>query len=260
MPPANKLKEFYRRKFKKNYIVSFPKSGRTWLRMLIGKSLQLQYGLEEKEINDLNRLTALVSLPRIKLTHDSDPHKVSIDQIKNNKRRYKWHKTLFLTRDPRDIMVSLYFHETKRTGNFSGTLKEFLRQEDNPLDKMIKFFNIWGKNLSEMKNTYLLTYEEMSNDTSGVLRDVLRFMDLPRVDDHIIGEAVDYCTFSNMRKMEASKSFDVFWLKPSNEEDSQSFKTREGKVNSYVKYMDREDIELINSKLSNELKYFTFLI
>ena len=51
-------------------IVSFPKSGRTWLRLMIGKVLCERYGLPENEALDTFGLTKAAGLPLTVLTHD----------------------------------------------------------------------------------------------------------------------------------------------------------------------------------------------
>jgi hypothetical protein len=51
-------------------IVSFPKSGRTWLRVLIGKALCEHAGLDDQKIFDKDMLAEATSLPKINYTHE----------------------------------------------------------------------------------------------------------------------------------------------------------------------------------------------
>ena len=51
-------------------IVSFPKSGRTWLRLLIGRALCQRYGLPESQILDTFALTRAAGILPTVFTHD----------------------------------------------------------------------------------------------------------------------------------------------------------------------------------------------
>ena len=51
------------------YVISYPKSGRTWLRLLIGRYLVLQTGSEDSLIESLNQLCALAYVPALHLSH-----------------------------------------------------------------------------------------------------------------------------------------------------------------------------------------------
>ena len=51
-------------------IVSFPKSGRTWLRLLIGRALCERYGLPESQILDTFALTRAAGILPTVFSHD----------------------------------------------------------------------------------------------------------------------------------------------------------------------------------------------
>ena len=54
-------------------VVSFPKAGRTWLRMMIGKALAEQFGLNEGDALDhIERLAKRAGAPPFDFTHDGD--------------------------------------------------------------------------------------------------------------------------------------------------------------------------------------------
>ena len=56
------------------YLVSFPKCGRTWLRVMIGRAFQLHFGLPaDADLVELHRLAELdPRVPCVVATHDDD--------------------------------------------------------------------------------------------------------------------------------------------------------------------------------------------
>ena len=93
------------------YIISFPKSGRTWLRMLLGKAVCRKYGLDENLMVNTYKLTGAAGISPVIFTHDdsSIKHGHRHDRLETDKSRYRNQKVIFLIRDPRDVIVSCYF-------------------------------------------------------------------------------------------------------------------------------------------------------
>src|SRR3546814_12904004 len=54
---------------------------------------------------------------------------------------------IFLIRDPRDIMVSAYFHATRHNRRFGGTIGAFLRDRGHVLPALISSWNVWAKEI-----------------------------------------------------------------------------------------------------------------
>lgn len=68
--PASYLRTTYRHWKTDAYVISFPKSGRTWLRLLIGKTLCEKFNLPSDIMLDTYRVTAAAGTLRTQLTHD----------------------------------------------------------------------------------------------------------------------------------------------------------------------------------------------
>ena len=97
------------------FLISFPKSGRTWLRLLLGKTLASHFGIENINLLLLDELAAACpKIPKIHVTHDDNPHWKRVDELSSHKIEYEGKKVIFLVRDPRDIIVSNYFEKTNR--------------------------------------------------------------------------------------------------------------------------------------------------
>ncbi len=66
-------------------------------------------------------------------------------------------------------------------------------------------------------------------------------------------ESIQYTSFNNMHKMEKEGVFNSNALRPADEKDQDSYKTRKGKVGGYQDYMSKDKIAYINDKMRNEL-------
>lgn len=101
-------------------ITSFPKSGRTWLRMLTGKFIAEYIGIKKKmNHNKLIELSTFADLfpeiPRIGYGHGGNSGYKKPKQLNPVKEHHKSLKVILIVRDPRDVLVSHYFSRTKRT-------------------------------------------------------------------------------------------------------------------------------------------------
>ena len=70
-------------------IVSFPKCGRTWLRVILGKVLQEHFNIKSEEIIEIHRLANIDNrVPRLYFLHDDDPHKKEYHEFEEDKSKY----------------------------------------------------------------------------------------------------------------------------------------------------------------------------
>ena len=105
-------------------IVSYPKSGRTWLRVIL---------------QDLDVPLAF--------THDgsSGSKARKFEELKPiRKELYTEMPVVFLFRDPRDTVVSAYFWETHRlVDGYAGSMAEFIRDPSHGVEKIVRFNLAW---------------------------------------------------------------------------------------------------------------------
>jgi hypothetical protein len=230
-------------------LVSYPKCGRTWLRLMIGKALQLHFDLPESNLLDLYQLADIHSgIPKILVTHDDDPDKEP-ERLFTSKLLYKDVKVIFLVRDPRDVVVSRYFQVTKRRQTYDGSLQDFLYKAGGSLDTIIRFHEIWAANHHVPQAFLMVRYEDMSANPAHELRRVLNFIGLEQISDEIVDQVVAYCAFENMRKLEAERRFNTEKLQPISEDDENSYKTRKGKIGGYTEYFNEQEIKFLNQRL-----------
>jgi len=229
-------------------IVSYPKSGRTWLRVLLGKALCLKFGMPDEMMLDTYQLTAAVGLLRTHFAHDFSEilSGLPYHALPAHKREYTGKKVIFIVRDVKDVLVSSYFQATKRTHKFKGTLSDFIRSEKYGVKKVVTFYTIWHKNREVPREFLLLSYEDMHKNPEDVLAKTLRVIGVEEIDGETLKEAIAFASFNNMKKMEAGGYFKDPKMRPANAHDEESFKVRKGVVGGYAAYLSETDIQYVD--------------
>jgi hypothetical protein len=212
---------------------------------MLGKYLCDQFKLPERSMTDTFRLTSKAPVLRTLFTHDNDSY-LEI-QPKRDKSKFNRKKVIFLTRNMKDVLVSLYFHTTRRLGLFHGEISEFLWKEYSPVMVYLAYHNTWYQNRKVPSEFLHLTYEGTQNDPESTLANILEFIGAKRINQDILNSAVAYASFDNMKDRQREKKTRDTRFKPGNPRDQESFKTRRGVVGGYVDYLSQQDIELIDT-------------
>src|SRR5581483_4358093 len=202
--------------------VSFPKSGRTWLRVM----------LDELAVN-------------LRYVHAGGAHQnaLPVDRLPQPGMFLGKLKTVFLHRDPRDVVVSGYFQATKRIGVYNGTISDFLRDPAHGLLKVVVYNRSWLRAAENRDDICVVTYEGMHADVGAELRRILHFFGQP-ADPEKLKNAIEAGRFETMKEAEARGQYEQYGkrLRPGQVDDPESFKVRRGKVGGYVDYFSAEDI------------------
>ena len=245
-------------------IVSFGKSGRTWVRVLISRVYQLHYRLRKDALlgfDNLHRKNR--SIPRIFLTHDNYVQDYSGNR--DNKRDYYGKRVILLVRSPQDVAVSQYFQWKFRMRPGKKSLNDYPEHgaEISPyefamsqagLQKIIDFMNLWAAEKDRIADLLIVRYEDLRADTAGVFARIMRFLGAPE-DDAAIRGAVEYASVENMRKLEQKR---VFWLSGGrmtarDSDNPDSYKVRRAKVGGYRDYFDDEEVARIDAMVRAKL-------
>ena len=253
-----RFRRWYNFRITDYFIVSFPKCGRTWLRIMLIRAIAQHYKLNN--VTNYMYTAQLANLhpdiPRISVMHDDLPQWKAPHELEVSKERYKNSHVVFLVRDPRDVIVSLFFQKSKRRRKYSGSMSEFLKEPMGGFDTILKYFNIWADNRQLPQKFMLMRYEDIHEDPQRELRRLLDFMGLTAISDETIYEAVQFASFDNMRKMETENQLQSNRLNPRDVNDPESFKTRKGKVGGYVDYLSEVEITFLNQKIDKDLSNF----
>ena len=224
---------------------------------MLGKYLHEHYHVTGCNVNEIRKISRAIStIPQIIFTHDHNPHKNDINIIKTHCSEYKNHNIIFLFRDPRDLLVSLYYHVTQRSRSFDGSISDFIRNDRGGIRSLVKFYNIWGEHLESRELKLIISYEDLSNRTVHTLGSILEFVGVAPVSTELLEEVVDFASFNKMKKMEREQSVDAAWLRTADRSNPNAFKVREGKVGGYRSHLCPEDVDYINNYMRAKLKYF----
>jgi hypothetical protein len=210
------------------HVVSFPKSGRTWLRVM----------LDELKLD-------------AKYTHDGSGHSRTghVEELEPASEAFSGKTIVFLYRDPRDTVVSGYFQTAKRLGGYDGTISDFVRDPRHGIEKIIRFNLEWLARGAELGRFHAVTYEDLKADTAGALAAIVGFVGAERGAEEI-AVVVDEASFEKMQARERSGELAERYgriLAPADSSDPQSFKVREGIVGGFRKHLSDDDVAFCNA-------------
>lgn len=202
------------------HVISFPKSGRTWLRVML---------------DDVG--------VKANFTHDDSDHVLrrALTDLNPDKSKYRGARVLLLVRDPRDTAVSGYFQVMRRLNLSATSLPELLRDERHGIKKICHFNRQWFDAGSRMDRFAILTYEQMHRAPADALAAVADFAGAA-LDRNTAELVASNRTFARMRAAEASGELAQLYGKvffPGG--NPESFKVRRGVVGGYRDYLSDAD-------------------
>lgn len=245
-------------------IVAYPKCGRTWLRLMIGRALSQHFELTDVDPFDLDTMAERDRrVPRIQISSDGSAEPRTPAELPRSKKRYRSKHVILLVRDPRDVVVSWFFQLTKRARGSAAVLGDlvvpddlasFLRWDRWSLQTIVAFYNNWHSQTDvPADRVCLVRYEDLRRAPEVELRRIFVFMGLGNVSEAAVQEAVDYARFDNMKKLESVGGFSSRALQPGDTADPESFKVRRGVVGGYRDYFDAADIEYLDGYIAANL-------
>lgn len=245
--------------------VSWAKSGRTWVRLMLSHFYQVQRGLPESsflEFDNLKRQDA--AIPSIFFTHGNYVRHYTADFT--TKQAYYDARVVLLARDPRDVAVSQFFQWKHRMRGWKRALNdypdereelslyEFVMECEAGLPRVVEFLNGWARELSKLRAVHLARYEDLRREPASSLAAILAFLGTPGSDDQI-DAAVRYAAFDNMRQLEEGGTFrrQGRRLVAGDRANPDSYKVRRAKVGGYRDYFDDAQIAEMETSIERRL-------
>lgn len=245
--------------------VSFGKSGRTWLRVMLSRLFQVKYGISQRTMIGFDNFHSMNrKIPKMFFTHDNyiGDYTGHVD----SKVDFYGKKVVLMARDPRDVAVSQFFQWKHRMNANKIFINHFPPQETDlstyqfvmetkvGLTKVVDFMNLWANEADKLGDFFLLRYEDLKSNPEETLEKLLKFMGTPGTDEEI-KEAVRFSSVDNMRKMEQKNNF---WLSggrmaPRDRSNPNSYKVRRAKVGGYRDYFSDEEVAEIDAALEKTL-------
>ena len=213
---ADERTNWARRYVGRKVLVTFPKSGTTWLRFALAEYVRLGAGLGEAgHTVDVNEMLARASRPAdFVSTHDiamlADESGDWADEdrlfVERQRLRYDRSRVIFLVRDPRDVAVSYYHQLTKRNAapRDLGSIDDFVAHRIRGIPRVLRFYELIEP-LTARANVLTLYYEDLLGDMAGNLARVVAFLGYGDVGsaEHIV-QAAQASSFSAMKGLESA--------------------------------------------------------
>ena len=270
------------------FLASYPKSGNTWLRSIIGNFYNFD---KEFTLNDLKSIPLL----SIKKHFSEFENKIYIN---NNELHFDWisqniikcqsllnnkpnhlnifkthsarHKNftnesvnagfIYIVRDPRDIIVSLK--------NFSGkeidkTIDEFLFSKSLMIttNGAQELLSTWELNVQSWLNyksvpRLIIKYEDLKLNPKEIILNIKKFLNKIHsfninLRDQDIDKIVENTNFNNLKKLEDKNGFD--------EASKHSKFFRSGTSNQWKDVLTNTQINLIEKNLKSLMRYFNYI-
>ena len=159
------------------FLVSYPRSGNTWARFLLGNLIDQQSPVTFSNIEaripeiyfNTDRFLRQLPRPRMLKSHESfQPH---------------YPRVIYIVRDPRDVAVSFYHHNVKARNipddySMASFVPRFIAGEFDSK------FGCWRDNVlswtvlrKDDPGFLMLRYEDLKRDTANVLANVVAFIE-----------------------------------------------------------------------------------
>ena len=151
------------------FLVSYPKSGNTWLRFLIGNVIydDFNFGNMEELIPDIyvqsNKELLKLNKPRILKSHEYfDP---------------RYSKVIYIVRDPRSVFLSYFEHKKKMKkididSTYDDYITSFLNGKFDGFGSWSENVNSWLSTRANTDRFLLVKYEDLKQDTEKQLKKI----------------------------------------------------------------------------------------
>ena len=243
-------------------LMSWGKSGRTWLRVMLSRAYTLKGGFEASELLDFDNLKKRdSSLPAVFFTHNNYLRDYTGNQ--RSKRHFQGKRIVLLVRDPRDVAVSQFFQWQYRMRPNKKFINDypphgasidawdFVLDKEAGVPRIVDYFNGWASAMPELKDVLVVRYEDMRRQPAEVLAKILAFTHTD-VTPQQVQEAVDFAAYENMKKMEQDSFFKGSGarVKPGDRANPESFKVRKAKVGGYRDHFDDEQCAMLEGMVA----------
>lgn len=238
------------------FVVSYPKSGNTWVRFLVANLLyndeETSFSNIEHRVPDIyrhtNRYLKKMTRPRILKSHEYfNP-------------RYK--KIIYIVRDPRDISISYYCYlkkvrEIDEGMSLSVFVDEFVQGRVDEYGSWGQHVGSWLWELGSNANVLALKYEELKSAGGKEVEKIANFLGLISKPEEI-AHAIEASSFERMRELEDQEP--NFLEKSGNKRTRNDIAfVRQGKAGGWKGVLEPSDRERIESAWPSLMKEFGYL-
>lgn len=214
-------------------LVSFPKSGRTWLRVMLDK-LGVKYQYEHGKIKE-NKFVFYEK------------------KLKKHSNKMNEMKCIYMIRCPIDTIVSWYFQMVvrKKDDTVSNEINQFCKMN---IQKVIDHHLSVLEDKDRFGSFHLISYENLKRNGVEEMKSLLDFCNKVIPHDQI-EKVVEECEFNKMKNFHkeqqyAGKNYHFY-----SKHGPEAQKIRKGKIGGYVDYLEEDTIKQLNKILAKNNYY-----
>nr|QNH68008.1 sulfotransferase-like protein 1 [Brachionus koreanus] len=236
------------------WIVSFPKSGTTWVQELV-YLIENECDFKKATQDSIENRSPFFDYPSPGLKHIENiktkriikthlPHSFLPDEIE------KKAKLIYIVRNPKDVTVS-YFHFTNLstqaqfTGNFYDFTKLFIEGKVP--------YGPWWNHVDDYvtkKDVHVIYYEDLHTKPFEVIKKLSKYLGKDLSDDEI-KSIIEWCSFD---KMKNNPAVNYEWYKDLGLYKKNGHFFRKGTVGDWLNYFAVDDSQKIDHIVENKLK------
>src|SRR6266542_1115027 len=231
-------------------VVSYPKAVRTWHRVILRKYLETLVAVKKVHSISSLEISRSLGIPFVAYSHNGAGSRYAIGPrhfLNASPVLWRNRKVILLVRDPRDVLVSGYFHDRHRLGSFTGSLSEYIRHPYTGIEKLLVAHQRWSRYSRTVPGFLLQRYESFHTDVESSVTAMLDFLGI-KVDPAALAQSIEFARFENIRRSKEEGYFKSDAMRFA-DTDPDARKVREGRVGGYKEYMLDEDIAFVDSMI-----------
>lgn len=234
-------------------IIVHPKSGGTWLRVMLFRLFQRKYDLPARRVMKTDELQRYnQALPLFIVSNGHYSYEAAVYEVLTRE-RVDDKRLVFLARHPCDVAVSWYLQFTRRISAAKRELIlhdlrqpidyktisrwEFVMHPELGLPGLIAYHNRWAEFFAGRDNGLIVRYEDLRAHTRATLQRIAASLGEVFSSEEL-DEAVEFASFDNLRQLEEANYFHNAGLRLQDRNDPNRYKVRRGKVGGF-----RDDFE-----------------
>ena len=239
-------------------IISFSKSGRTFVRAMLSRLFQRRFDVDERRLLEFPMLLkAPPNVPRLLFTHAGDAMR-TVDEIHLDPSDYEHCRVVLLARHPGDVAVSRYHHLRHRSRDRARRrladqpLDTFVWSEQGGIPAIVGFMNQWAAGARRRSDVGIGRYEDFLSDPQETLRDLAAKIGL-EADDADIADAAEFGALPNLKQREREGYFRSSRLQAAKKGDEGSFKVRSGTSGGYRNRLEPSNAAKVDAFVAKNL-------
>lgn len=187
------------------YLVSFPKSGATWMDFLMA-NVHLRMSGVNREVNFYN-INMIV--PDVHYCREIRASTLSFPGFRVMKSHAGYNpfyrQVVYIVRDPRDVMVS-YYKFLVGLGEFSGSISELIRSPKYGIETWVKHVHEWHGGSPVDLRIVFIRYEDLKLNIFATLKKMYETMGFA-IPDEVLHAAIKESSFDKMKQLQDDWNF-----------------------------------------------------